>query len=430
MQQTEIEVSLLDMVMCLSSMTDLISPAVANHQQRVAYVASRLAAAIGLDEQEQLQILVAGALHDIGGLSLAERLAALDFETQHTALHAQIGATLVGNFPLLSSLADFILHHHTHWDTMGEAIPLGAQLIHLADRVDVLMRYGAEECLLTQVAGVCRRIEAVSGRMFNPELVAVLLDMAKQESFWLDLQPTMLPAVWQKQVMANDSIKLGMDDLLKFAQMISQVIDFRSRFTATHSSGVSASAKALGQALGYDPVNCRKLRVAGYLHDLGKLAIPGAILEKPGALTATEYAAIRSHTYYTYRSLQLVRGLDDVAMWAAYHHERLDGTGYPFRLSGADLCQESRIMAVADVYTAVSENRPYRGAMQWQDVQKVLTSMAQGGALDASIVDCLFSNRQLIEAERMAAQELAVQGYESFWQTVNEAVYFYSKPEH
>ncbi|NLW17453.1 MAG: HD domain-containing protein [Firmicutes bacterium] len=425
MKRTEVQVSLLDMVMCVSRTTDLVSPVVADHQKRVAYLATRLAAAVGLSKEEQRRVFAAGALHDIGALSLSDRLSALDFETQHTALHTQTGSALLRSYQPLAPIADMILHHHTYWDDDKDGrAPLGAQLVHLADRIDVLLRHDRGNCLLSQVDSVCQRINAVAGRMFDPELVTVFLELAQQEAFWLDLRPTMIDIVLAQQVF-DDDLTLDLDGLLDFAQMISHVIDFRSRFTATHSEGVAATAEALAQALGYDPEHCRQIRVAGFLHDLGKLAVPSNLLEKPGALTPSEYAVIRSHSYYTYRSLEVVRGLEEIAGWAAYHHERLDGKGYPFRLAAPDLSPEARLMAVADVYTAVTEDRPYRRGMERSAAQRVLQRMVLDGAMDGSIVECLCDNIEQIEEARVTAQQAAVERYEAFWENVNNSTYIY-----
>jgi len=423
--RTAVQVSLLDMVMCVSRTTDLISPVVADHQKRVAYLAARLAGAVGLDRQQQRQVFAAGALHDIGALSLSDRLSALDFEVQHTALHSQVGATLLRSYQQLAPIADLVLHHHTYWDNdKDKKAPLGAQLVHLADRIDVLLRHGSDNCLLLQVDSVCQRIKAVAGRMFDPELVEVFLDLAREEALWLDLQPTMIDIVLSRHV-NHDNVTLDLEGLLSFAQLIGHVIDFRSRFTATHSEGVAATAEALAEALGYDPEHCREIRVAGYLHDLGKLAVPSNLLEKPGALTPAEYATIRSHTYYTYRSLEVVRGLEQIAGWAAYHHERLDGKGYPFRLTADELGPEARLMAVADIYTAVSEDRPYRRGMERDAARRVLQKMVLDGALDGNIVECLCDNIARVEEARVTAQRQAVKRYEEFWENVNQNTYIY-----
>lgn len=425
MIKTEFQVSLLDMVMCVSRTTDLISPVVADHQKRVAYLAARLADAVGLSTVEQRRVFAAGALHDIGALSLRDRLSALDFEIQHTALHTQVGSTLLRAYPQLAPIADLVLHHHTYWDDdKDKKAPLGAQLVHLADRIDVLMRHGRDSCLLSQVDSVCQRIKAVAGRMFDPALVDVFLELAKEDALWLDLRPGMIDIVLTRHVF-HDTVSLDLEGVLGFAQLISHLIDFRSRFTATHSEGVAATADALAQAFAYDPQHCRQIRVAGYLHDLGKLAVPSNLLEKPGALTPAEYATIRSHTYYTYRSLEVVRGLEEIAGWAAYHHERLDGRGYPFRLSADDLGPEARLMAVADVYTAVSEDRPYRKGMERDAARRVMQKMVLDGALDGSIVECLCDNIVQVEEARVTAQQEAVKRYEAFWERVNRATYIY-----
>ncbi|NLY54165.1 MAG: HD domain-containing protein, partial [Firmicutes bacterium] len=210
-----------------------------------------------------------------------------------------------------------------------------------------------------------------------------------------------------------------------FAHMISQIIDFRSRFTATHSSGVAAASAAIASCLGFSEKECRLIYVAGLLHDLGKLAIPDQILEKPGTLSQEEFAVIRSHTYYTYHSLTAIEGLEELATWAAYHHERLDGTGYPFHLPGEKLSPQARLMAVADIYTALSEDRPYRKGMERPQVERALLELVEQQAIDATIVNCLLDNYQAVDLARQEAQAKAVSAYDDFRETINRAVYIY-----
>lgn len=127
--------------------------------------------------------------------------------------------------------------------------------------------------------------------------------------------------------------------------------------------------------------------VAGFLHDIGKLAVPPQVLDKPGKLTPQEMRVIRQHPYYTHQILAMVPGLETVTTWAALHHERLDGTGYPFRMR--DIPFGSRVIAVADVFTAITEDRPYRPGMERAQCLAVLNKLVQEHAIDGGIVESL-----------------------------------------
>jgi HD-GYP domain-containing protein (c-di-GMP phosphodiesterase class II) len=205
-----------------------------------------------------------------------------------------------------------------------------------------------------------------------------------------------------------------MDGLLGISQLFSRIIDFRSRFTATHSRGVAASAEALAMLMGFSAWECQLIRVAGNLHDLGKLAVPTEILEKSGQLTDAEYNLIKGHSFYTYHILEAIDELEIITAWAAFHHERLDGSGYPFQISGDQLSLPARIVAVADVFTAITEDRPYRVGMDPDQALSVLRKMAAEGALDKGVVGVLADNLGEVNLVRLRVQEDAHREYEEF----------------
>jgi HD-GYP domain-containing protein (c-di-GMP phosphodiesterase class II) len=138
--------------------------------------------------------------------------------------------------------------------------------------------------------------------------------------------------------------------------------------------------------MGLPADTCDKLEIAGLLHDLGKLQIPDEILESPGALADSEQATIRSHSYETFQILRSIDGLGEIADWAAYHHESLNGNGYPFRLRGRDLTVEARIIRVADIFQAMAQDRPYRGPMSPARILEHLLLLAERGELDTRVV--------------------------------------------
>lgn len=141
------------------------------------------------------------------------------------------------------------------------------------------------------------------------------------------------------------------------------------------------------------------MEVAGNVHDLGKLAVPNAILEKPGKLSEEEFQVMKKHTYFTYTILNTIGGLRQLPEWAAFHHERLDGKGYPFHLSGETLDTGARIVAVADVFTALAEDRPYRKGMDSGKIVDIVRRMVAEDKLDGQVVQVLADNMEGIRTE-------------------------------
>ena len=215
------------------------------------------------------------------------------------------------------------------------------------------------------------------------------------------------------------SVNISTEKILNVSNFISHLIDFRSRFTATHSSGVAACAAKLGELVGMSEQDINHLKIAGFLHDLGKMAVPKEILEKAAPLTHKEFNIIRQHSYLTKRILDNVRFSRDVNHWASFHHEHLDQSGYPFHYGAEHLDLGARIIAVADIFTALLEDRPYRKGMQQAEVTTILKKAVEDLVLDQGIVDHLLFNFAEINEIRNQVQENAIQAYQDFWNEVD-----------
>ena len=156
------------------------------------------------------------------------------------------------------------------------------------------------------------------------------------------------------------------------------------------------------------------MKIAGYLHDIGKLIVPPTILNKTGKLNEQEWNIMKTHTYYTYQALSTSKKLFEIREWASYHHEKLNGQGYPFHLNKNDLSLGARIMAVADVFTAVTEDRPYRKGMSYFKVKKILEKMAKEEEIDENITNIIIKNYAEFNEIRKNSQNKAKKYFEQF----------------
>ncbi|KJS21107.1 MAG: hypothetical protein VR72_12345 [Clostridiaceae bacterium BRH_c20a] len=410
--QKEIDVPIFDLVISFTNTLDLISPLLVNHHKQVSYIAYEISAEMGLSFEEQKNIMLAGALHDIGGITVQERIGALQFEAENPHLHAETGYSLFKASEPFAVIAGIIRYHHNWWEKGEDFVPLGSHIVHLADRVAISIE--KEKDILSQVDDIVSIIEKQSGRMFMPSVVHAFKELARKEVFWFNATSQFIVQVLKEKV-NPEYLKMDMEGLSIIAKIFSQIIDFRSPFTANHSSGVAATSEALARLLCFSTREQLMIKIAGLLHDVGKLAIPQEILEKAGPLTKEEFCRIKVHTYYTYRTLAPITELSDINRWCSFHHERLDGTGYPFRLKGDELPLGSRILAVADVFTAITEERPYRRGMTQSEALAVLNNMSKGNALDKRIVELLIENYGEINLARLQAQKEVCEDYRTLF---------------
>jgi putative nucleotidyltransferase with HDIG domain len=183
-----------------------------------------------------------------------------------------------------------------------------------------------------------------------------------------------------------------MAQLRVLASIFSRIVDAKSEFTATHSLGVARLARLLAEKMGVSRDHCDKLEVAGLLHDLGKLRVPDELLNKPGTLDVHERQIMNSHSFETFQILRKIDGFGEIALWAAYHHEEPEGTGYPFHVTEKDLSLEARILRVADIFQAMVQTRPYRQGMTGEEIKVFMLELAGKGKLDAQVVDVAIEN--------------------------------------
>lgn len=411
------QAKLFEVILGLSEALDLVDPVLSNHHKKVAYIAAAIAEQLGEPINTQRQLVMAGALHDIGSLSIIERISILAFEDEYSHEHAQVGYYLLKSFAPLESIADIVRFHHLPWN-YGQGklykdvpIPLESHIIHLADRIAVLVPDASR--VLEETPKISKRVVALKGSKFVPEQVEAFLELADTEYFWLDIVSNQLDRILAAKF-EGVTVELTLEELVDISRIFSRIVDFRSPVNAAHSSGVASSAYLLSKKLDFDNTKSNLMLVAGYLHDIGKVAVPPHILEKPTKLTREEFLIVKRHTYYTHSILSNIKSFDNITKWAAYHHEKLDGTGYPFHLTEKDLPFESQVMSVVDVFTAVTEDRPYRAGMQKPEVIELLYKMVKNQALNGDVVKVLIDNYDEINYGRFIAQQNSLDEYAHF----------------
>jgi HD-GYP domain-containing protein (c-di-GMP phosphodiesterase class II) len=434
-------VALSEVVAALSHALDLTEGQPRGHAGRTCLLGMRLARAVSLSENDRSSLYYALLLKDAGCSSSAARMTeifggrddlelkraaklvdfsrpaeALRFVKEHAATsdgalsrarevivaaiqfaksggeiveaRCDRGARIVASLGFPPDAAEAVRALDEHWDGNGRPRGLrGAEIPHLAriaciaQTVDVfLTAFG--------VQAAREMVRDRRGRWFDPELADPFLAIADGDPIWLELDEALDPTT-VAHLDPGTMIRTASDeDLDRISAAFADVIDAKSPYTFNHSAGVADYAVAIGRVMGVPVREITKLRRAGLLHDIGKLGVSNSILDKPARLTDDEFAAVRLHPRFTEEILSRVSAFSQIAFAAGAHHERIDSGGYHRGLPGSRLPLAARILAVADVFEAMSADRPYRAGMP---VEKILGIMRDdiGAAFCGEVVEAL-----------------------------------------
>ena len=313
------------------------------------------------------------------------------------------GADIAAMLGFTDTTRDAIRTLDEHWDGRGlpaalegEAIPLAGRIAGLAQSVEVFASgYGVDAAI-----GVALERR---GRWFDPALVDALRSLRGDGEFWaaaLGPSPRSHLAALEPAEEARLADEATLDLI---AEAFARVIDAKSPYTFRHSEGVAALAVAIGDAMDLEPEELRDLRRAGLLHDIGKLGVSNLILDKPDRLTDGEMAQVRLHPAHTEQILGRVAAFAAIVEPASAHHERLDGHGYHLGLPGERLTALSRALAVADVYEALTADRPYRAGLPRDEALAIIRRQS-GSALCPESVEALGGVEGILESRAESAE--------------------------
>ena len=396
----------------LAKSMNLVNPDMEHHHEQTAYLAYQIGYMMGLRGEDLHYTIFAALMHDIGSV-LSPAPQSLEEIEQNKKEVAKIGAVMIRDLDQFRRIADIIEVVQNSYlenkENLGEGVTLDiSQAVHVADAVATIVQDKGP--VLNQVKMIVAAVENQRGTEFSPKAVDAFVEVSKREFMWMDLvlNPQFL------LIFTGKMHDVSLDQTLVFTRFMSRIIDFRSPFTAMHSAGVAASAYALAKHAGMNEEECKMMKIAGYLHDVGKLRVPNEILEKPGKLTEEEFNIIKEHPYYTRLILMNVEGFEQIANWAGYHHEKLNGKGYPFHWEADQLDTGSRIMAVADIFSAITEVRPYREGMKREQALDVMRENVRNGSICGKIEALLEEHYEEIDAIReKESREVGKRYYQS-----------------
>lgn len=389
-----------------------MDPRLVRHGERVAFIAYEMALAAGERipvDSNQLALLA--VLHDIGAYKTEEIDRMVHFETEDVSAHSVFGYLFLKSTTSLSGCAEAVLYHHTPWSTLKDMDTPAkeyAALIHLADRVDILLSTSGREGLSV--------LRELSGSLFKPELVDIFEEADGKRRITqrlLDGGYLLLLEDWLRDFHFRDSTAM---ELLR---MIVYAIDFRSPFTVTHTTNTTAISRELGRRLGLSPAEETALETGAFLHDIGKISIPVEILENPGRLTIREMDRMRTHVVV---SDEIIRGLvsDEVCEIAIRHHEKCDGSGYPRGLTKEKLTLPQRILAVADIVSALIRQRSYKNAYPKERVVSILERMRDAGELCPEVCQTMLGDYDAIVDSAARQSDPVLRQYESMQRSFPE----------
>ncbi len=293
------------------------------------------------------------------------------------------GAEIAARMRFSKQVCDGIQNLDERWDGTGKplglkdnAIPLFSQIALMAQVIDVFNIANGPDAAL-------KEIQNRAGTWFDPVLVEAFAEIQSEPDFWDTMQEKDLSDLVLDLEPAKAKRYVDEDYLDQIATAFAQVIDAKSSFTRGHSERVAVFTDMIAEEMGLSRERRRWLNRAALLHDIGKLAISNSILDKPGKLSDQEFAAIKSHPKHSEDILASISIFADLASVAGGHHEKLNGKGYPRGLAGDEINLETRIVTTADIFDALTADRPYRPAMPVPKAYEIMEKEL-GTAIDVS----------------------------------------------
>jgi len=384
----DFKVTLKQMILVIHRTINSVDKRLLNHGERVAYIMLNLLKSEGsYSEEEILKLCTISVFHDIGAYKVTEIDKLVEIDTKTPIEHAVYGALFIKYFSPLSDLHNIVLTHHFTLkyfkDRNKSVICKEGLLLNFADYIDRIY--------LNKRALTKDFIKEHKGNYLE-EHIDLFLEADRNFDFFNKL----LNGSYVEELYNFFETKnLSRESVISYSKMLAYSIDFRSEATVKHTILVEAISYQMAKLYGLSEERQTRIKVASVLHDIGKIGIPVEILEKPGKLTDEEFEIMKGHARIGYDILSGLN-IDDISKIGTLHHEKLDGSGYPFGLKGDEITLEMRILGIADIISALLGIRSYKEEFNQDKIIKILNNMVDMNKIDAKIVKLFINNYDYI----------------------------------
>jgi HD-GYP domain-containing protein (c-di-GMP phosphodiesterase class II) len=381
-----------------------------NHGKRVAYLCTLMGQHAGLEQKQLLDLAAYAVLHDnaLTEYIKSEYTQANQSPDKKEAMglgyHCLLGERNVKDFPFFAPQENALLYHHENADGSGpfrktsDEVNLYAALIHLADQLDLIFilkdmqndKWRKNRTLgkywdATKWEAICSFVKDNEGKLFGSEVTTLFWESVREEDVEKLRDENLEGAL--REILVFIEREFDPEQIRRISGIFAKIVDYKSTFTCSHSIGIAEKAETMAKHYGLSEETQAQFYLAGALHDIGKLGVDINILEKPGKLEAEEFEQMKQHALISYEVLSRIHGFENIRTWAAYHHEKLNGKGYPFGYEASQLGRYERLMGCLDIYQALREDRPYKAGMTHEQTMNIMWSMVDSGFIDRELTE-------------------------------------------
>jgi len=382
-KKKQLQFNLNNFLLSISLVLDLVEKDLKNtkknHSRRIAFISLKLGERFQLSPQEMADLCAYCLLHNVSLRKIND----------YNKEYFELAQNLADKLPFLCKYDDILKYHQEHYDGSSffgleeNEIPFLSQIISFSHIIDTNFDFLDENVELKK--NIKNFIEKNEDKLFSKDISDMFLDVSSTVDFWLDIQNE------------NDILFYIFSTLYDFTiePTFEEVLEITSIFTILNEENENILDKCSKMADFYDFEHKDKqtFLIAASLYNIGKLAIPSKILTKAGTLDENEFEIMKTYPYYTKKILTNLMGFNDISNWASRAQERVDGKGYPYKLSGKDLSLKDRLMAVLNVYQSLTTKKSYRDKYNHQKAINIMIELSEEGTLDKTIVQDV--NKQL-----------------------------------
>lgn len=376
-KKKQIQFNLNNFLLSISLVLDLVEKDIKgtkkNHTKRVAFIALKIAQKFELSPQEMGDLCSYCLIHNIS----------LSKNNDYTKEYYELAQKLSNKLPFLCQYNDILKYHQENYDGSGlyglkeNDIPFLSQIISFSHTIDTNFDLSGDD--IERKKKVFEFIENNEDKLFSKDISDMFIEIASSIDFWMDIQSE------------NDILFFIFSSLHDFTitPTFEEVLKYTSIFTVLNDENKNLLDKceAMADFYKFDHKDKYTFLIAASLYNIGKLAIPTNILKKTDKLDENEFEIIKTYPYYTKKVLSNLMGFNDISSWASRVQERIDGEGYPYKLSGKDLSLKDRLMAALNVYQSLTTKKSFRDKLTHKEAIAIMLELAQKNILDKTIIE-------------------------------------------